>query len=86
MDFENTLSNVEDTSVTDVTDAVDAIDAVDTADARDAGASSDSGSQVIIMQTPAADASADVSIMLDPPTLESSGLPLRRLSGYLPLP
>ena len=60
MDFENTLSTV---------------DEVDTVPAVDAGADTgtDNGSQVIVVQgEPAA---APQSTMLDPPTLESAGLP-----------
>lgn len=61
MDFENTLSTV---------------DEVDTVPAVDAGADTgtDNGSQVIVVQGGPA-ASPQQSTMLDPPTLESAGLP-----------
>lgn len=61
MDFENTLSTV---------------DEVDTAPAVDAGADTgaDNGSQVIVVQGEPV-AAPQQSTMLDPPTLESAGLP-----------
>lgn len=61
MDFENTLSTA---------------DGVDTAPAVDAGADTgaDNGSQVIVVQGEPV-AAPQQSTMLDPPTLESAGLP-----------
>lgn len=61
MDFENTLSTVDEV---DTSSAVDA--------AADTGA--DNGSQVIVVQGEPA-AAPQQSAMLDPPTLESAGLP-----------
>ena len=61
MDFENTLSTVDETG------AAPAVDA-----GADTGA--DNGSQVIVVQGEPA-AAPQQSTMLDPPTLESAGLP-----------
>lgn len=62
MDFENTLSTV---------------DEVDTSSAVDAGtdAGAGNGSQVIVVQGEPA-AAPQQSTMLDPPTLESAGCPM----------
>ena len=59
MDFENTLSTAE---------LLDDASADDTTQA-------DTGPQVIIMQSDDSAADVQQSTMLDPPTLESSGLP-----------
>lgn len=61
MDFENTLSTVDEVGTAPAVDA-----------GTDAGAGN--GSQVIVVQGEPA-AAPQQSTMLDPPTLESSGLP-----------